>query len=252
MGLEVEHRGGVLVLTLDDPARRNPLTQEIKDRLFETLGAAQDDTAVDAVVMTGAGGNFCAGGDLTTLGSQSVTAARERMVRNGDMVRRMVRYPKPILAAVEGWAAGAGLSIALACDGVVAGQDARFIASFARVGLIPDLGLLATLPARIGPAAARRMMLSAETVDARAAQTLGLVDEVTATGAALDRAIALARNAAGRARLAQVHIKDFMARAVDEALQYEALVQPLLMTSADAAEGRAAFFEKRAPRFQGK
>lgn len=252
MGLEVEHRGGVLVLTLDDPARRNPLTQEIKDRLFETLGAAQDDTAVDAVVLTGAGGNFCAGGDLTTLGSQSVTAARERMVRNGDMVRRMVRYPKPILAAVEGWAAGAGLSIALACDGVVAGQDARFIASFARVGLIPDLGLLATLPARIGPAAARRMMLSAETVDARAAQTLGLVDEVTATGAALDRAIDLARNAAGRARLAQVHIKDFMARAVDEALQYEALVQPLLMTSADAAEGRAAFFEKRAPRFQGK
>ncbi|MDO5371683.1 enoyl-CoA hydratase/isomerase family protein [Paracoccus sp. (in: a-proteobacteria)] len=251
MALDRDNRDGVLVLTLNEPQRRNPLTQAIKDGLFQALTSARTDEAVRAVVLTGAGGNFCAGGDLATLGTETVAGARERMMRSGDLIRRMVRYPKPLYAAVEGWAAGAGLSIALACDGIVAGEGARFLASFVRVGLIPDLGMLGSLPARIGPAPARRMMLSAEPMDAAAAQAAGLVDEVTAEGAALDRAVELARAAAARAPLPQAHVKDFLARAVDEALDYEALIQPLLLASQDAAEGRAAFFDKREPQFKG-
>lgn len=251
MVLDRDSRDGVLVLTLNEPGRRNPLTQEIKEGLFQALTSALTDEAVRAVVLTGAGGNFCAGGDLATLGTETVAGARERMMRNDDLIRRMVRYPKPLYAAVEGWAAGAGLSLALACDGIVAGQGARFLASFVRVGLIPDLGMLGSLPARVGPALARRMMLSAEPLDAAAAHSAGLLEEVTADGAALDRAVELARAAAGRAPLPQFHVKDFLARAVDEALDYEALIQPLLLASQDAAEGRAAFFDKRAPQFKG-
>lgn len=242
---------GVLVLTLDDPARRNPLTQEIKRELFIAVTAAATDAAVRAVVLTGAGGNFCAGGDLATLGDEPISAARERMTANGDLIRRLVRFPKPLLAAVEGWAAGAGFSLALACDEIVASDDARFVASFAQVGLIPDLGMLATLPARVGSRLARRLMLSAEPVDAPTAVAGGLVDELVGNGAALQRAIERGRAAADRAPLAQAHIKDYLARAVDEGLAFEAQTQPLLLASADAAEGRAAFFAKRAPEFRG-
>ncbi|MBB1492851.1 enoyl-CoA hydratase/isomerase family protein [Paracoccus sp. MC1854] len=251
MALDRDNRDGVVVLTLNEPQRRNPLTQAIKGQLFEALVSAQTDNSVRAVVLTGAGCNFCAGGDLATLGTDTVAGARERLTRNGDLIRRMVRYPKPLYAAVEGWAAGAGLSVALSCDGIVAAEGARFLASFIRVGLIPDLGMLGSLPARVGPALARRIMLSAEPLDSATAHSAGLVDDVTPNGEALDRAVELARAAAGRAPLPQAHIKDFLARAVDEALGYEALIQPLLLASQDATEGRAAFFDKREPQFKG-
>lgn len=174
------------------------------------------------------------------------------MTANGDLIRRLVRFPKPLLAAVEGWAAGAGFSLALACDEIVAAGDARFVASFAKVGLIPDLGMLATLPARVGWRLARELMLSAEPVDAPKAMAAGTVDEVVGDGTALQRAIERGRAAADSAPLAQAHVKDYLARAVDDALAFEAQTQPLLLASADAAEGRAAFFAKRAPKFRGK
>ncbi|MGI6247386.1 MAG: enoyl-CoA hydratase/isomerase family protein [Pseudochelatococcus sp.] len=241
----------VLILTLDDPGRRNPLSVAVRRDLTAALAEAEANEAVRAVVLTGAGGHFCSGGDLAAQKKLDPLAARDRMAIAAELIRRMVRYPKPIIAAVEGWAAGAGFSLALACDEIVAGETARFAASFARVGLIPDLGMMATLPARVGPAVARRLMLAPEPLGADEARALGIVDEIVPAGEALRRAAGRGRAAAERAPLAQACMKDFFARAVDDALRYEIEIQPFLLASADAAEGRAAFFEKRKPVFRG-
>jgi 2-(1,2-epoxy-1,2-dihydrophenyl)acetyl-CoA isomerase len=253
MSLRESREDGVLILTLDEPARRNPIGHAVRQALLARLIAAETEAETRAVVLTGAGGHFSAGGDIRDqAGVETVAAARPRFVLIAELVSRMVRYPKPLVAAVEGWAAGGGFSLALACETVVASESARFAASFGAIGLIPDLGLLATLPARIGAARAQRMILSGARLDAARALELGVVDQLAPAGEALAAACAVARAAAEAAPLPRALVKDFLAAEVDRALEFELRVQPFLMLSADAAEGRAAFFEKRPPVFVGK
>lgn len=243
---------GLLVLTLDEPARRNPVGHESRRRLAAMLSEAESDPAVRAAVLTGAGGHFSAGGDIreqNTLGSP--IEARDRFAVMKDLIGRMVRFPKPLVAAVEGWAAGGGFALAAACEVVVASRRARFVSSFGKIGLIPDMGLMATLPARIGVAPSRRIFLNSMTIDAEEGHRLGLVDELTEEGEALERASAIARVAAAEAPLPRAFVKDFLAADVDRALEFEHQMQPILLFSADAEEGRAAFFEKRKPVFRG-
>ncbi|XDA97913.1 enoyl-CoA hydratase/isomerase family protein [Sulfitobacter sp. LCG007] len=242
---------GLLVITLNEPGRRNPVGHAARQALVAALSEASSDDAVRAVVLTGAGGHFSAGGDIRDQGERSLGAHRERFAVIADMVSRMVRFPKPLVAAVEGWAAGGGFALALACPTVVAARDARFVASFTRIALMPDLGLLSTLPARIGPARARRLILSNRVVGAEEAETLGIVDALAEPGDALAAASALALEEAAGPALARQFILDWFARDLSAALEYEQALQPMLLNSADAAEGRAAFAEKRPPRFRG-
>lgn len=242
---------GLLIVTLSEPARRNPVGHATRLALLAHLAEAEADDAVRAVVLTGAGGHFSAGGDIRDQGERSIAAHRDRFATIRDLVLRMVRLSKPLVAAVEGWAAGGGFALAMACPTIIASRQARFTASFTKIGLIPDMGLLATLPARIGPARARQMILDNRVVEAPEAQALGMSDQLCASGEALDRASAIARLQAEAAPLPRQFIIDWFARDVAAALDYEQTIQPALLNSLDAAEGRAAFRDKRTPRFRG-
>ncbi|SNT76636.1 enoyl-CoA hydratase/isomerase family protein [Paracoccus seriniphilus] len=242
---------GVLVITLNEPDRRNPVGHATRQNLLAVLAEAGADDSVRAVVLTGAGGHFSAGGDIRDQGERSLAAHRARFAVISDLVSRMARFPKPLVAAVEGWAAGGGFSLAMACPTVVASRDARFVASFTKIALMPDLGLLSTLPARVGPARARRLILTNRVVGAPEAHELGIVDELADVGGALDTAVALVLEEAEGPAMARQFIVDWFARDLSPALEYEQAVQPMLINSADAAEGRAAFAEKRPPQFRG-
>ncbi|WP_417741827.1 enoyl-CoA hydratase/isomerase family protein [Salipiger sp.] len=252
MSLEITTDGaGLCTLTLNEPDRRNPIGHARRQELRDALAATATDDAVRAVVLTGAGGHFSAGGDIRDQGERSLGTHSERFAVVSDLVTRMARFPKPLVAAVEGWAAGGGLALALACPMVVASREARFTAAFTKIGLIPDMGLLSTLPARIGAARARRLLLDNRVVEASEAQEIGLVDTLADPGAAVWLAGELALQEAGEAPLPRQFILDWFARDLSEALEYEARLQPVLINSTDAAEGRAAFAEKRRPQFRG-
>ena len=148
----VSRDGAIATLTLNWPERRNALSVAMRHRLADAFEDLEADRTVRAVVLTGTGEHFCAGGDLTGMHVESVAEGRERMRHAHRLIRLMVHARFPIVAAVEGWCAGAGISLACASDHVVAGAEAKFLASFGKVGLLPDLGLLHTLPARVGQA----------------------------------------------------------------------------------------------------
>lgn len=252
-GLSVERReDGLVVITLDEPERKNPLGHPVRLALVRALSEAEADDCVKAVVLTGAGGNFSVGGDIRDQGTRGPAEQRERFATVKDMVGRMVRFSRPLVVAVEGWAAGGGFALAMACPTVVVAREARFTAAFTKIGLIPDMGLLATLPARVGPAKARRIISSNRVIGAEEALALGMADEMAEPGEALARACELALEEADTAPLPRQFIADWFARDVDAALDYERSLQPMLLGSEDAAEGRRAFFEKRPARYQGR
>ncbi|KMO13639.1 enoyl-CoA hydratase/isomerase family protein [Methylobacterium platani] len=249
----IERRdGATVILTLNEPGKRNALTPAIRLALAEAIDRIERDPGIRAVVVTGGPAMFSAGGDLTAMQVDGLAAGRERFRLLHGIVRAIVKSGKPYIAAVEGWAAGAGFSLALLCDTIVAAEGARFVASFPKVGLVADVGLLHTLPARVGQGRARQMLLRAEPVGAPAALAMGMVDEVVPDGTALDRALALARGFEGLAPLSTALTKEWLARGIDEVLDWERSAQAALFQTADHHEGKAAFFEKRRPAFQGR
>jgi 2-(1,2-epoxy-1,2-dihydrophenyl)acetyl-CoA isomerase len=199
--------------------------------------------------VTGAGGTFCSGGDISGMDVSDQLGGRERMRRTHRLIRLMVAGRIPLVAAVEGWCVGAGLSIACACDTIVAAEDARFMAGFGKVGLIADLGLPFTLPARIGAGRARQMFLYGAQLDAQQAERMGLVDDVVPRGLALATALEKARFLAAQAPLPIALTKQILAEGLDRALEDERSFQTDCFLSPDHAEGKAAFLEKRAPSF---
>ena len=241
--------GAVLILTLDYPARRNALAVPLREQLFDALDEAQGDAGVRAIVITGTGGNFCSGGDISGMDVRDAEHGRERMRRSHRLIRLMVGGRLPIVAAVEGWCVGAGLSLACACDTIVAGDGARFMAGFGKVGLMPDLGLPFTLPARVGVARARQVFLHATPIECAEAARIGLVDRVVEAGMALTRALELGQDLAAQAPLPIALTKRMLAEGLDAALERERDWQTLCFLTADHAEGRAAFLEKRVPDF---
>lgn len=250
-GVTEARHGTTVILTISQPARRNALSMAIREGLTEALERIEDDRAVRAVVLTGAGGTFSAGGDIGGMGVADIPSGRERFRRTHRMVHAMIQSSKPIVAAVEGWAAGAGLSLALCCDTVVAAEDARFMASFGKIGLVADCALLHTLPQRIGMGRARQMLLYCEPVDAATGERIGLVDHVTPHGGALDRALERARAATASAPLPIAMTKRYLAEGLEAALEFERDAQAMMFVTADHAEGRAAFLAKRQPTFRG-
>ena len=180
--LDSEIEEGILHLTLNVAGKKNALTDTLRAELRGAIAEAQDDTGVRALVIAGAGGAFCSGGDISAM-TGDPDVARRRMSILHDVVRMLISGKKPAVAAVTGPAFGAGFSLALCCDQVIADDTARFCASFARVGLPPDLALSWTLPRRVGESAARRLLLSARMVEAEEALALGLVDDRVAPDA---------------------------------------------------------------------
>ena len=243
---------GIAVLTLDDPTSRNAFSPVVRAQLQEALQRNVADAAVRALVLTGAGGHFCAGGNLAQMQVETWAQARARFAETHALVRTLAAYSKPIVAAVQGWAAGAGLSLALLCDTVVAGRGAKFSAPFGRVGLIADLGLLHTLARRIGDGRARQMLLYGEPIEAQDALAIGLIDRMVEDDAVLTVACACARRLSEGAPLPFQLTKQHFLRGLEEVLDWEREVQAALMLTEDHREGRAAFLEKRAAKFLGR
>ena len=244
--------GPVLVLTLDHPARRNALAMPLRSRLTDLLEAVQGDDAVRAVVLTGAGGTFCSGGDISGMDVSTALEGRERMRRSHRLVELLAAGAKPVVAAVEGWCAGAGLSLACAADTIVAAEDARFVAGFGRIGLMADLGLPHTLPHRVGAGRARQILLYHLQLGAAEAERIGLVDQVVPKGEATRVALQKARFLAAQPPLPIALTKQIMAEGLHRALEAERHYQATLFLTDDFSEGRAAFLGKREPRFEGR
>lgn len=241
--------GGVVVLTIDRPEARNALTPEVRTGLGSRFEAMAEDEAVRAVVITGAGGHFCAGGDVKSMGSWEPSEMEERLAVMVRVAELLITFPKPLVAAVQGHAAGAGASIACLADVVVAGDSAKFTVSFLNIGLVPDWGLTHTLPRRVGSAAARRLALTRERVDADEAHRLGLADVRAPDGevmaVALERAGALAASALGGYAALKAMMED--RDALRAALRAEAQTQIERSKTWEHREGVAAFREKRRP-----
>jgi enoyl-CoA hydratase/carnithine racemase len=251
----VETRGGVAVVTLDSPENRNALTPQMRGALLETLDPLMADAEVRTLVLTGAGGAFCAGGDLKSMRPGEPLYARHRLMAGHRLVRLLAEGPKPVIAAVEGAAFGGGLSLAAMADCCVAARDARFGAAFGKVGLMPDLGMLWAVPARIGLGRAKRLAMLSEVIGGEEAVALGLADVLAEPGEALAGALAQAELFAAAAPLAVAATKNAFARlpgTLDAVLAEEVNQQSALMQSQDHMEAREAFFAKRRPNFRGQ
>ena len=248
----VDDDGPIRTLTLNRPAQRNAVDLELRVVLAEAVEAAGSDPAVRAIVITGAAGTFCSGGDISTMAPTPGQSPRDRAEAMQRIVRAIWATPTPVLAAVEGFAYGAGAAIALACDRVVAASDARFSTAFTGIGLAGDTGIFVSLPARVGPARAKQMLLLPEPVGAEDGLTVGLVDRVVAPGEALPAALAdAARLAVGPARALGVVKQMLTGGPKDplEVLDLEVAHHVDLWETADFAEGVAAFRAKRPPHF---
>lgn len=253
--VRVALEGGVGVIAMDYPARRNALSLALRERLYEGLCRLLEDEACRVIVLTGAGGCFCAGGDISSMDGVTPVDGRPRLRRIHRVVRLLVESEKPVIAAVEGWAAGAGVSLAAACDIVVSASDARFACSFGKIGLVPDLGAAYTLVMRMGLGRARHMMMTGATFTAEQAERMGLVEVLCDPGAALDTARKMAAGMAEAAPLSLAMTKALTARmpdTLDAMLKAEVEAQAVLFATGDFAEGRAAFLEKRKPAFTGR
>ena len=252
-----ERRGTTLVLTISDPATRNTLSAQVIAAGIEALGVSEANDEIRAVVLRGDGAHFCAGGNLNGLVERRQTGpdAQRRMLEHlHHWIEAIRAYPKPVLAAVEGAAAGAGFSIALACDLIVAAEDARFTMSYGKLGLTPDGGATWSLVHALPRAFAQRLLWLAEPVTASMLHGHGVVTAVTAPGSALAEALALTDRLAAMAPNAIACAKELLEQAprrtLDEQLAVERDQFIDKLFHANGAEGLAAFLEKRAPRFR--
>ncbi|MEJ8816138.1 enoyl-CoA hydratase/isomerase family protein [Variovorax ureilyticus] len=254
--VQVERIDDVLQLCINAPENRNSLsTPGVLEGLLAGLDRLESDDTLRCAVLTGAGGAFCSGGDLRQLASDPESETRRRMSANAWLYRRIAMCDKLIIAAVDGPAFGAGLGLASCCDLLVAGETARFCCAFVRVGAMPDAGLFWSLPARVGVARARRMMIFADEFSGAQALEMGLADEHAAQGSALPAAHAMARRLAAGPGRAYTRIKSGLRQApmsIEQALAFQIDNAPGLFASEDFREGASAFFEKRKPVFRGR
>ncbi|RJL13087.1 oxepin-CoA hydrolase, alternative type [Paracoccus siganidrum] len=252
----VQDRGDHLRITLDNPARRNALSPSMHPVLREALDRAAAENRLGAVVLTGAQGYFCAGGDLNALAQRAALSRDERRARIDELhatIRAIRACPRPVIAAVEGGAAGAGLSIALACDLLVAAEDAVFAAAYVRVGLVPDGGLTASLARRVPASFAARMCLTGDPVAAPVLAAMGVVTDLAAPGQAIARASEQATRLAQGPAGAQAAIKRLLEDAgqarFDDQLDRERDAMADALATPEAAAGLKARLERSTPDF---
>lgn len=256
--LHVERDGRVLTLTIDNPAARNALAPDMYREGAQALREAAADPDVGAVLLAGRGTDFCAGGNLQRLqANRERPRATQRAAIEGlhDWVRALRDCPRPVIAAVEGAAAGAGCSLVLACDLIVAADDARFVMAYVRVGLSPDGGGTWTLPRLLSHQVAMEMLLEGGSLPAARLHALGVVNALVPAG----QALAAARERAARladgplstiARIKRL-ARDGQVASLDDHLDAERDSFVESLHAPEAGEGIAAFLGKRPPRWHG-
>jgi len=253
-----ETRNNVALITLNRPDKLNAFDDDLSFELIDVLNHAEKDAAVRCVLLTGAGRGFCAGQDLQ---SRAVTQETPHL---GDSIRKrympiilkLCTMEKPVVCAVNGVAAGAGASIAFACDYRIAADTASFIQSFIKIGLIPDSGACFLLPRLIGQGRAMELMMTGRKMESEEALQMGLVHDVVTCENLMKHAVAFAETLAQGPTQAYGLLKRAVYNAqsmdLESYLSYEADLQEIAGCSPDFAEGVAAFMEKRPARFKGK
>ncbi|MFJ4292548.1 2-(1,2-epoxy-1,2-dihydrophenyl)acetyl-CoA isomerase PaaG [Cupriavidus sp. NPDC089707] len=254
----LQWQGAVAVITLNRPDKLNSFTREMHKALQQALDHVEAGGA-RALLLTGAGRGFCAGQDLADLDftpGQMTDLGELIDTWFNPLIRRLQALPLPVVAAVNGTAAGAGANLALACDMVLAARSANFIQAFVKIGLVPDSGGTWLLPKRIGMARALGLAMTGERLSAEEAEKWGLIWEAMDDPLLPEQALALATHLAGQPTRALAAIKRAMyasgTASLDAQLDLERDLQRDLGQSADYAEGVNAFLEKRAARFTGK
>jgi 2-(1,2-epoxy-1,2-dihydrophenyl)acetyl-CoA isomerase len=251
--------GRVLTLTLNRPEALNALNRESTHALRSAVDAAARDAQVGAIVLTGAGRAFCAGADLKDVSARQAAGesdlGADLRANYAPLIRAIRACPKPVIAALNGTAAGAGLSLALACDLRIAAAGAQLIVVFVRVGLVPDAGSLFFLTRMLGLSKATELAMTGDPLSAEDAHRLGLVAAVVPPEQLLTAAMERAHRLAEGPRQTYALIKRGMERALDldleQTLELEAQLQALAAKTPDAQEAIRAFLEKRKPVFRG-
>jgi len=246
--------GGVLTITLNRPDKLNSFTAKLHADLLDVLQTADGDPSIRCLVLTGAGKGFCAGQDLGDLDMDNLQNVLEKQYN--PLLRQIAAMQKPIIACVNGVAAGAGANVALNCDIVVAAKSAKFIQSFSQIGLVPDGGGSWILPRLIGQARAMALAMTAEPVSAEAAQAMGMiykaVDNDQLEAATTELANTLANLPTVALSLIRNMLRQSATNTLDEQLDLERNFQHLASKTQDFQEGVDAFLNKRKPVYKGK
>lgn len=246
----------VATLTLNRPAQRNAFDEVMKRELVQAVRQVQADREVRALVLTGAGGVFCAGGDIRGMQSAVHDSAgwRERMGQVRDFIQPLIELDRPVIAAVDGAAFGGGFSLALTADFILASPSARFCMSFLRVGLVPDCGAFYTLPRVVGAQRAKELMLSAREIDVHEAYRLGIVMEIHPREDLLARAQALAASLVHASPAALSMTKRALAASLhndlNALLEIEANAQAVAFGTAQHRDAVSRFLSKQPAQFK--
>jgi 2-(1,2-epoxy-1,2-dihydrophenyl)acetyl-CoA isomerase len=255
MSIDLAVEDGVAVVTINRPERKNAVTLAMREEITRVFERAQDDSAIRAVVLTGAGPDFSAGADITEMGTGGVRGSMAKMCNQHRMSRAVAATGKPVVAAVTGVCMGASWSLALQGDIVVAAEDARFQFAFRHIGLAPDGGAAFLLTRYLGIQRAKEIIYSGRFLRGTEARELGLALYALPAADVLPKAMELARDFANGPTIAFAAAKRQFAAAAgqtfDQALDLEATLQPLLAQTEDFKEGARAFLEKRPPLFSG-
>jgi enoyl-CoA hydratase/carnithine racemase len=254
-----EAEDGIALITLNRPEKLNAFAGTMREELLARLEEASQDRSVRSLVITGAGRAFCSGGDvdfMAGLQKQGDEASFSRLLAAGGSIVLAIRnMDKPVIAAINGVAAGAGCNLALACDYRIAAREAKLGQTFVRIGLNPDWGGTFFLPRLVGPGRAMEIMMTGRMVEAEEAFRIGMVDQLVQGDSVLEASRDLASAFAAAAPLPVAAIKRAVYASVENDLErqiaMESDFQLAAFRSSDAAEGMAAFFEKRKPRFTG-
>jgi len=257
----IQKQAGVAKITLNRPENLNAQSPQMMDEMNSALDEIEKDEATKVLVISGAGRAFCAGGDIELdvgpASKMSPFEFREFMKKYYyGVIRKIYHMEKPIIAAINGVAAGGGCDLVMACDIRIASEKANFVMGFIRLGLIADMGGNYFLPRLVGMGKAKLLSLLGEVIDARYAEQIGLVDRVVPEGEFANAVDQLANKLAKGPRLATALYKQAMHRSsnmdLDTSLTYSVELQGILIKTEDFKEGLASFLEKREPNFKGK
>jgi len=254
----VERQGAVAIVRLNDPSCMNALSPAIKAGLDEYVPKLLADPSARVIVLTGTGNAFCAGGDIRAMqdpAGRKAPAVRNRMRAVHNWGRALLDADKPVVAAVNGAAVGGGLALALLADIVIASETAYFMSAYSKLGVLPDVGVLQTLPWAIGSLRAKEMILLNRRYTAAEAVQIGLANRCVAPERLMEEALAAAHELAdgptAMLNMSKVMMKRAYEASVEEFFEREAMAQTVAFGSAEFEEGVAAFLAKRKPKFNG-
>jgi enoyl-CoA hydratase/carnithine racemase len=251
-----EKKGRVAFVRINNQEKRNALDMVVRRELGDAIEIADKDEEIKVIVITGEGKSFCAGGDIKDWRDFDVIEGRERIKAIQRPIEKIVKSEKPVIAMVRGHAVGAGLSLILACDMVIASEDARFGAPFVRMGLVPDAGGLFFLPRTVGIFKAKELFFTGEMIDVKEAQRIGIVNRVVPGDSLEDEVMKLAVKIADGPSVAigmmKAIINDCFNQNLDTIFQLETNSQSLCFQTHDFKEGRDSFLQKREPKFIGR